>query len=191
MNMKKIGETIKGLWSLLVGLKVTGLELCKRHITIHYPRSEVTNLGTYRGHIELVPVVNDARAPRCIVCWRCVEICPSRCISIKMHVKGEERSQASDRQELLLGPGVKLPLSQHKPPPPDKIERVLDDFHLDYSLCSLCGLCVQSCPVDSLRFSRDAYLAGMAREEFQLDLLARLKTQAASAVSTPSRAEVA
>ena len=54
--MTTIQKTLKGLWSLIVGLKVTGKEFCRPWITVHYPRQEVTNLDTYRGHIDLVPL---------------------------------------------------------------------------------------------------------------------------------------
>ncbi len=181
MSMKRLFQNIKGLWSLLVGLKVTGGELIKPWLTVHYPRQEVENLSSYRGHIELVPATDDPLTPRCIMCWKCVEICPSRCISLRMHATGEAGVAAADDPGLLLAPEVKSPYSAHLAPPPDKIERILDSYRLNYSLCSLCGLCVQICPVDAIRFSRNAYLVGTTRQSFELDLLARLKSQAASA----------
>ena len=52
---------------------------------------------------------------------------------------------------------------------------------LNYSLCSLCGLCVQSCPTGAIRFSQNVYLVGRTREELELDLMARLKSQATAA----------
>ena len=178
MSMKRLFQNIKGLWSLLVGLKVTGGELIRPWLTVHYPRQEVENLSSYRGHIELVPAVGDPLTPRCIMCWKCVEICPSRCISLRMHTPGEEAGAGSTDGGLFLAPDVKSPYSTHLSPPPDKIERILDSYHLNYSLCSLCGLCVQSCPVDAIRFSRNAYLVGTSRQSFELDLLARLRNQA-------------
>ena len=48
-------------------------------------------------------------------------------------------------------------------------------------LCSLCGLCVQTCPVSSLAFSKDVYLAGGSRKDFEFDLLKRLRDRAGSA----------
>lgn len=179
--MKRLFKTLQGLWSLVVGLKITGVELFKPWLTVHYPRQEVENLPSYRGHIELVPAADDPLNPRCIMCWKCVEICPSRCISLRMHATGEDSATAADDPGLLLAPEMKSPYSTHLAPPPDKIARVLDSYRLNYSLCSLCGLCVQSCPVDAIRFSRNAYLVGTSRQSFELDLLARLKSQAASA----------
>jgi NADH-quinone oxidoreductase subunit I len=170
--MKPLFKTLKGLWSLVVGLKITGVELFKPWLTVHYPRQEVDNLTGYRGHIELMPATDDPLTARCIMCWKCVEICPSRCNSLRLHAKGEE---AGADPGLLLAPEVKSPYSAHLAPPPDKIERVLDSYRLNYSLCSLCGLCVQSCPVDAIRFSRNSYLVGTTRQSFELDLLARLR----------------
>jgi len=177
--MKHLFKTLQSLWSLVVGLKITGVELFKPWLTVHYPRQEVENLAGYRGHIELVPAADDPSTPRCIMCWKCVEICPSRCISLRMHAIGEG-AEAAD-PGLLLAPEVKSPYSAHLAPPPDKIDRVLDNYRLNYSLCSLCGLCVQSCPVDAIRFSRNSYLVGTTRQHFELDLLARLKSQAQAA----------
>jgi NADH-quinone oxidoreductase subunit I len=178
--MKRLFKTLKGLWSLVVGLKITGVELVKPWLTVHYPRQEVENLASYRGHIELVPEADDPLKPRCIMCWKCVEICPSRCISLRMHAAGEAGAASADDPGLLLAPEMKSPYSAHLAPPPDQIERILDSYRLNYSLCSLCGLCVQSCPVAAIRFSRNAYLVGTSRQSFELDLLARLKSQASA-----------
>lgn len=177
--MQSLINALKGLWSLVVGLKITGVELTRPWITVHYPRQEVKNIPTYRGHIELVPHADDPLTPCCIICMRCAEICPSRCITIRAHIKGEENGRAAD-QGLLLGPNVAVPGSRHLEPPPDRIERVLDVFHLNYSTCSLCGLCVQGCPVGAIRFSRNVYLVGTSRQAFELDLLEMLRRQGAA-----------
>ena len=102
--MQALANALKGVWSLIVGLRITGGELVKPKITVHYPRREVENLATYRGHIELMPLVGDPQTPRCIMCWRCVDICPSRCISLRLHVKGEAPGPAAD-SGLQLAPG--------------------------------------------------------------------------------------
>jgi NADH-quinone oxidoreductase subunit I len=177
MSMRSLIKALKGLWSLAVGLRITAVELVKPQITVHYPREEVKNLATYRGHIELVPLDADLQTPRCIMCWRCVDNCPSRCITLRMHVKGEEAGRAAD-PGLRLAPDIQVPYSQHRTPPPDVIERVLDVYRLNYSLCSLCGLCVQNCPADAIRFTGNAYLVGTTRQTFDIDLLARLRQRA-------------
>ena len=64
-------------------------------------------------------------------------------------------------------------------PAPQKGSKTPGRFILDYSLCSLCGQCAKACPVDSLRFSHHAYFVSTNREDFKIDLLARLRRQAA------------
>jgi NADH-quinone oxidoreductase subunit I len=174
--MTTIQKTLKGLWSLIVGLKVTGKEFCKPWITVHYPRQEVTNLESYRGHIDLVPRPDEPKKPLCIVCKRCEEVCPSGCIRVEGHVPGEQTGEA---RQLLLISNVPLPNSAARDPicAADKTLRVLDGFTLNYNYCSLCGLCVQCCPVSSLTFSSDVYLAGGSRRDFEYDLLRRLKNR--------------
>lgn len=179
--MAKLSQTIKDLWSLVVGLKVTGIEFFKPKLTVHYPRKEVDNLGTYRGHCDLVARDDDPLTPRCIMCNICIENCPSACLSLTMHVVGEDRPRPTGGAgELMLAQEVVLPGSMRKPLPPARIQRVLDSFKLNYNLCSLCGLCVQNCPVSSLTWSREAYLAGRSRKEFEFDLLGRLRAKAAA-----------
>ena len=173
--LKDIGKTLISLWSLIVGLKITGKEFFRPWLTVHYPRQEVKNLNTYRGHIELTGQESNSQIPRCIMCGKCAEICPSGCIHIEFHIAGEKEIDQSSK--ILIGVGVEIPFSGTKFVPTQKIERELDVFNLNYNLCSLCGLCVQNCPADSIRFSKDVYLAGRSRKEFEYDLLERLKKQ--------------
>ncbi|MEW6259922.1 MAG: 4Fe-4S binding protein [Thermodesulfobacteriota bacterium] len=170
--MAMVAKTLKRLWSLVVGLEVTGKEFFKPWLTVHYPRQQVDNLDSYRGHIELVPRDDDPAIPRCIMCSRCQDICPSRCITIAFHPV-ENGDMAP--KPLWLNPEIVSPGSRGALPAPERIERVLDRFLLNYSLCSLCGLCVQNCPVAAIRFSKHVYFCGTSREAFHLDLLERMQ----------------
>ncbi len=179
--MTTIRKTLNGLWSLIVGLKVTGKEFCKPWLTVHYPRQEVDNLDTYRGHIELVAHADAPGTPKCVVCKRCEEICPSGCIRIEMHTPEEKHPSG---RSLLLVSGVPLEGATAREPlcEGDSLLRILDGFHLNYNLCSLCGLCVQNCPVSSLAFSQEVYLAGRSRSDFEYNLLQRLQDGAFKSV---------
>jgi NADH-quinone oxidoreductase subunit I len=82
---------------------------------------------------------------RCIVCMMCDQDCPSNCIT----VVGEKRE------------GEK--------------RKTLTSYSLDFTKCSLCGICVEVCPTQALDFSDEYELAGFTREEYHFDLLRRLE----------------
>jgi NADH-quinone oxidoreductase subunit I len=159
--MAKIKNILNGVKSLFVGLGVTGKAFCAENVTVIYPREEVTNLASYRGHIELVGKDADPAAPKCVACGLCAKVCPSGCYTILCPAP-----LAEGQTEPVLAPapqkGVKTPAV----------------FVMDFSLCSLCGLCIMSCASKAIRFSNHPYLVGFNRKDFQLDLIARLRERA-------------
>ena len=80
-------------------------------------------------------------APNCVVCMMCEKSCPSHCIAIE----GEKKEGAKRKS--------------------------LTQYRLDFTTCSLCGLCVESCKFDALRFSHEYNLAGTRKDDFIMDLL--------------------
>lgn len=169
-GLKHFWETLTSLWSLIVGLFVTGKNFVKPTITVFYPKQTIEDdkLLSYRGHIELVPQPKDPMTPKCIMCMMCQKACPSACISIK---------------------AAKPPATPEGEEGDKKPKKQLASFDLDYNLCCLCGICVQNCPAKSLRHSNNIYLAGYSREEFEFDLLKRMRDQAQNAPATPEKAE--
>ncbi|MFW5997407.1 MAG: 4Fe-4S dicluster domain-containing protein, partial [Desulfovermiculus sp.] len=99
----------------------------------------------------------------------CVRMCPSSCITLTA-IKPKKKA-AEDKESAAAESGEKAK--------PKKAKPELESFVLDFNYCSLCGQCVQNCPVDSLRYTSDVYQAGFSRQEFVFDLLARLHDQAA------------
>jgi len=175
-----LAEAVVGLKSLVVGLGVTGRAFAKPQVTVLYPRQEVDNLDSYRGHVELIGRQDNPVVPRCIACGACVRACPSQCLSVACPVDGGDGSHET-REGVELA-GELIPRAAAMAPAPRKGCKVPGAFIYDYSLCSLCGQCVRTCPVDSLRFSRHVYFVGASRADFRLDLLARLRRQA---IETP------
>ena len=68
-------------------------------------------------------------APNCVVCGMCQRACPSNCISL-------------DGKKNEGGKG-----------------KVLTSYVLDFTKCSLCGSCVESCNFNALRYSKVYNLA--------------------------------
>ncbi|MEW6442043.1 MAG: 4Fe-4S dicluster domain-containing protein [bacterium] len=170
----ELRETLAGLWSLVVGLGVTGNQFFRRQVTVHYPRQTVDNLSTFRGPLELIPSAKDPSKPDCILCGMCAQNCPSGCIDVQSHFEEEP-----DADEPKAQAAAEAAAEGEKKAPPKKKKKikVIDSFTQNFNLCSLCGLCVQNCPGNGLRFSHEAYLAGTSRADFELDLLARMRAR--------------
>ncbi len=169
MIMKMLFRKISQLWGLMVGLAITGKYFLSKDVTVYYPRQTVDpkDILTYRGHIELIGLDDDPGTPRCISCLLCVQACPSGCIAVtksKAPKPTEEELQAMEEAKQ-RGEKPKAPAAPKYPA----------SWLYDYNLCSLCGMCVEACPVDSIRFSHNIYLAGTSPDDFRFNLLARLK----------------
>jgi NADH-quinone oxidoreductase subunit I len=83
-------------------------------------------------------------APNCVVCMACQKACPSFCLKVDGH-----KPEGSPKKNPTL-------------------------FVLDFTTCSLCGLCVESCRFDALTFSKEYNLASFRKEDYVMDLLAGL-----------------
>jgi len=125
-------------------------------ITIRYFFKPVVTVQYPHQTLPMTPrfrghteLVKDAETgeTRCIVCLMCQKTCPSGCIT----VNGEKRE------------GVKV--------------KVLTEYTLDFTTCSLCGLCVESCTPNAIIFSKDYNLAGVRKEAYIFDLKKRLEAK--------------
>ncbi len=85
--------------------------------------------------------------PNCVVCGLCQRACPSTCISLE---------------------GKKAESGKGK---------VLTRYILDFTKCSLCGACVESCNFNALQFSKEYNLASFDKNDYIIDLLKRLEDQ--------------
>lgn len=159
-------------WSLFVGLGITGKYFCKPLKTVHYPREVIDdeNLDTYGGHVELIGKPKDPAMPKCISCMMCVTNCPSKCLKL---VK-QKAPKPTPEQEAAMAAAKEAGEKVVKPKAPKNPAK----FTYDYTLCSLCGTCIDNCPVKSLKFSKNIYWVATSRKEMNIDLLARLKEQA-------------
>ncbi len=81
----------------------------------------------------------------CVACGECCRTCPSGVIKVQGH---KARADAPNRARF---------------------------FVIDFSRCSLCGLCVEVCTQEAIRFSREYEQAGASRHLGTLDLVRRLQ----------------
>ncbi len=105
-----------------------------------------------------IELVRDAETGKavCFACKLCERACPSDCITVD---------------------GAKLDGAKKKS---------VTSYKLDFTKCSLCGSCVEACRDGAIRFSRDYNLAGFSKEEYIMDLFAKLQAEADAAGVTPA-----
>ena len=125
-------------------------------VTIRYFVKPIVTVQYPREKIAMSPryrghtefiIDEETGTHRCNACENCARTCPSGVITVT---------------------GAKLAGTKKK--------RAVT-YVLDYSLCSLCGLCVEVCPTKALKFSNEYRLAEYSRQEMQIDVIARLQAQ--------------
>lgn len=94
----------------------------------------------------------------CVACLQCQKICPSACITIE---------------------GGKVEGIKRK-----RATR----FEVDFALCSLCGLCINVCPTDTLEYSKLYDEAGYDRD-WTYDLLAEFRDEEPDFIERQKAAE--
>ncbi len=177
--IKEAIKTVSDLWSLMVGLRVTGKYFLEPQRTVRYPWKALANTDTYKGHLELVGGVKDPFKPRCISCGMCALACPSNCLTV---VKKKAPKPTPEEEKAL----AEAKANGEKPK--DKAPKDPEKFIYDYSLCSLCGTCMENCPAGALRFSKNIYMAGYSRNDFLFDLVVELREFDAGAPAKPAAA---
>jgi NADH-quinone oxidoreductase subunit I len=157
-----LGRITSGAASLLSGMGVTIRYMFKPVVTVRYPRLRIDIPEGFRGPVELVtnPETGDHN---CSACGTCARICPSGVIT----VQGGKKKAAGENGEGAAKPAEDLFV-------------ITDQLIIDFSRCSLCGLCVESCPRKALTFSHIYEQCGDSRRVAVVDLVARQKALAAA-----------
>ncbi len=136
-----------------MGLSITCRQFFKPVVTVQYPHESLKMTARYRGHIELIE--DKEGKAKCVACGMCQRNCPSGCISLasksveyEVEVKGEMKT---------------------------KKKKVLTIYDLNFTTCSLCGSCIESCNFGAIEFSKEYNLASTRKEDFHFNLLKRLE----------------
>jgi NADH-quinone oxidoreductase subunit I len=123
--MKKwLNDLWFGVWTVLVGMRITWRHLFVKKVTLHYPE-ERWQLPP-RSRMRLFMKYED-----CIGCGQCARACPVQCI----YIKAEKRPTTEPPIFAANGQGIKLDVSV---------------FDIDMSLCCYCNLCTYPCPTDCI-----------------------------------------
>ncbi len=124
-----ISGIFKGVWSLLIGMTVTGKYFFSpwKIVTQKYPenRKKLVMFENFKGEVIMPHDANNQH--RCTGCGICEINCPNGSIEI-----------ISDK---LVGED-------------GKSKRIIDKHIYHLSMCTFCGLCVKTCPSDALAFSQ-------------------------------------
>jgi NADH-quinone oxidoreductase subunit I len=142
MSMTSPSAIIKGAYSLITGLGVTLKAFFMPVVTVQYPRQTCEIPERFRGHTKLVGDSEYPERTKCVVCMACMKACPSH--SIKK-IEGEKKE------------GEK--------------KKTCTEYLLDFTTCSQCGICVETCNFDALAFSSDYNRAVYSREGCRFDLV--------------------
>ena len=144
MNIKEYFVSIfKGFYSLIKGMEVTGVELVTPKVTEQYPENRATLKIPERFRATLELIYDENGYHKCIACRSCERNCPNQTIHIDTRM-------------------VDLPNGKKK--------MKLDKYMYDLGSCTFCGLCVQVCPTNAIRFSNDFEQAVFTREKLNKQL---------------------
>jgi len=120
-----IVSILKGVWSLLVGMKVTAKYFFTpwNHVTQQYPenRDTLVMFERFRGEVIMPHTENNEHL--CTGCGICEINCPNGSIEI---------------------------VSKSILTPEGKKKRIIDQHIYHLGMCTLCNLCVKACPTGAI-----------------------------------------
>ncbi len=124
------GDIFKGVWTVLVGMKITFLHMFTPSVTRQYP--DVRMALPERARNRLYVNMDD-----CIGCDQCSAACPVNCIKIETvkAVAGDDLGTTSTGQKKRLW---------------------VTTFDIDIGKCCYCALCVYPCPTECIKMT-DVY----------------------------------
>lgn len=135
----------EGLWTILIGMKVTFRHLFVPAVTIQYPsvKPELPERERNRLYVNM---------DDCIGCDQCSRACPVSCIEIETvkSIPGEDLGTTSNGKKKALW---------------------VTKFDIDFAKCCYCQLCVFPCPTECI-YMTDVYeFSEYERQNFVYDFV--------------------
>lgn len=122
-----VAGIVRGLGSLLTGMRVTFVEFFTPKTTEQYPenRHRLVIADRFRG--TLVMPHDEQGHNRCIACGLCQAACPNDTISLE--IGAETDAETGKKKKILLR------------------------YQYDLGSCMFCQLCVNACPTGAIEFN--------------------------------------
>lgn len=107
-----------GVYTVLVGMRLTLIHLFKRNVTVQYPdeRYPIPDNARNRIYVDM---------DLCDACNRCARACPVDCITVE---------------------GIRAIPGEAKLSNGDKRNQWVANYQIDFAKCCFCGLCIEPCP---------------------------------------------
>ncbi|MBL1211994.1 MAG: NADH-quinone oxidoreductase subunit I [Ignavibacteriae bacterium] len=123
-------NSFDGIWTILVGMKVTFKHLFKPAVTIQYPDVKLPMADRVRNRLYV-------NMDDCIGCDQCARACPVNCITIDTvkSLPTEDLGKTSNGKKKVLW---------------------VTKFDIDIAKCCYCQLCVFPCPTECI-YMTDVY----------------------------------
>lgn len=123
-------NTWDGIWTVLVGMKITFFHLFTRSVTIQYPDIRMPLPERVRNRLYV-------NMDDCIGCLQCERACPVSCIEIETvkSLPTEDLGKTSNGKKKALW---------------------VTKFDIDFAKCCYCQLCVFPCPTECI-YMTDVY----------------------------------
>lgn len=124
-----IASIFKGLWTLLIGMKITGKYFFRpwKNVTQQYPenRDSLVMFERFRGEVYMYH--NENNEHLCTGCGICELNCPNGSIEV---------------------------ISKTIVTPEGKKKKIIDQHIYHLGMCTMCNLCVKACPTDAIRMAQ-------------------------------------
>jgi NADH-quinone oxidoreductase subunit I len=142
---------VRGVWSLVRGLKVTFVEFFTRKTTECYPENRATLVmfDRFRGTLTMPP--DEAGNSRCIACGLCATACPNGTLRVESEIVADP--ETGKRQKRLL------------------------TYEYNLGSCMFCQLCVNVCPTRAICFDTAFEHAVFTRNKLVKILNQQLQTR--------------
>ena len=123
-------NTWDGIWTVLIGMKITFRQMLRPSVTIQYPDVKVPLPERVRNRLYV-------NMDDCIGCDQCARACPVNCITIETakSLPSEDLGKTSNGKKKVLW---------------------VTQFDIDIAKCCYCQLCVFPCPTECI-YMTDVY----------------------------------